>query len=114
MGTDISPPRGPGGTGPGGPGSREESEADDEQTSLDEYADKVEITDRQGEEIDERRQRLDDVLDEKLDVEDSQQFGSHTRGTMVGPLDQDSDTDIMVVLDEGQHGQWLREKNWGA
>lgn len=112
MGTDIAPPGGAGGPGTGGDtGSGASPEVDDEQTSLDEYADKVEITDRQGETIDERRQRLEDVLNEELDVEDSRQFGSHTRGTMVGPLDEDSDTDIMVVLDEDQHGQWRRDKN---
>lgn len=114
MGSGISPRSRSRGTGPvgggGGPGSSA-AEQDNEQTSIDDYADETEITDRQGERIDERRQRLDDVLDEELEVEDSHQIGSHTRGTMVGPLDEESDTDVMVVLDEEEHGQWRRDEN---
>ncbi|NUC74760.1 nucleotidyltransferase [Haloterrigena sp. SYSU A558-1] len=112
MGSGISPRSRSGGTGPGG-GSAEPSAADsdDEQTSIDEYADEAAITDHQGETIDERRQRLVDIMDEELDVEDSHQIGSHTRGTMVGPLDEESDSDVMVVLDEAQHGQWLQGEN---
>ncbi len=114
MGSGISPRSHSHSTGPGGSSGGVDSstpEQDEDQTSIDEYADDAGITDRQGEVIDERRQRLDDVLDEELAVEDSHQFGSHTRGTMVGPLDEDSDTDIMVVLDEGQHGHWRRDEN---
>lgn len=115
MGTDISPKIRTGGPGPGGSSgggaSGDEDEEPEEQTSLDDYADDAEITDRQGETIDERRERLEEVLDDELDVEDSHQFGSHTRGTMVGPLDENSDTDIMVVLDEDVHGQWTADEN---
>jgi len=114
MGSGISPRSRSRGQGPGGGGGgagAAEGERDEDQTSIDEYADDAGITDRQGKVIDERRQRLDDVLDEELGVEDSHQFGSHTRGTMVGPLDEDSDTDIMVVLDKDKHGQWRRDKN---
>jgi len=114
MGSGISPRSQSRRQGPsGGSGGAESSaaEQDEEQTSIDDYADEAGITDRQGEVIDERRQRLDDVLDEELAVEDSHQFGSHTRGTMVGPLDEDSDTDIIVVLDEDEHGQWRRDEN---
>lgn len=113
MGSGISPrTRGGPGTG-GGTGARTsgENKEPDEQTSLDKYADNAGITDRQGKTIDERRERLEDVLDDELGVEDSYQFGSHTRGTMVGPLDEDSDTDIIVVLNEDEHGQWSQSKN---
>lgn len=114
MGTDIAPNTG-GGLGSssstGGRSSGDEDEEPEEQTSIDDYADDVGITDRQGQTIEERRERLENVLNEALDVEDSHQFGSHTRGTMVGPLDEDSDTDIMVVLAEDEHGQWARDKN---
>lgn len=113
MGSGISPKTG-GGPGAGGSTGSESSDDDEEpkeQTSLDDYAEDAGITDRQGETIDERRERLKDVLDDELDVEDSHQFGSHTRGTMVGPLDEDSDTDIMVVLDEEAHGQYVRNEN---
>lgn len=113
MGSGISPKTG-GGPGPGGgtgSGTSSDDEEPKEQTSLDDYADDAGITDRQGETIDERRKRLEDVLADELDVEDSHQFGSHTRGTMVGPLNEDSDTDIMVVLDEDEHGQWTRDEN---
>lgn len=111
MGTDISPRTGTGGSGADGSASSvdEENEGVGEQTSINDFADDVEITERQGETIDERRQRIEDVLDDNLDVVDSHQFGSHTRGTMVGPLDENSDTDIMVVLDKGEHGEWMRD-----
>ena len=112
MGTGVSRRSGGRGTGPGGGGGESSlTERDEKQTSLDDYADEVDITDRQGETIDERRQRLEDVLDEELDVEDSYQIGSHTRGTMVGPMDEDSDTDVMIVLDEQKHGQWVNSEN---
>lgn len=82
-----------------------------EQTSIDEYADDAGPTPRQGKEIDERRQRLEDVLEDELDIVESHQFGSFTRGTMVGPLDEESDTDVMFVLDEESHGRWVRGEN---
>lgn len=106
MGTGIAPP--------GHPTNQDEEEGEEEctaQTSLDDYAEEAGPTTRQGETIEERRQRLEDILDEKLDVEDSHQFGSFTRGTMVGPLTEDSDTDVMVVLNRDEHGKWERGKN---
>lgn len=114
MGSGISPRSRSRGTSPNGGDAGAGSSAaeqDEDQTSIDEYADEAGITDRQGEVIDERRQCLDDVLDEELEVEDSHQFGSHTRRTMIGPLDEDSDTDIMVVLDENEHRQWRQDEN---
>ena len=105
MGTGISPRSTAGGSRAGS------ASGDGDQTSLDEYAEDASPTDRQGKTIDQRRERLQDILEEELNIVESHQFGSFTRGTMVGPMDEDSDTDVMFVLDEDAHGQWVRDKN---
>lgn len=102
MGSGIAPPR---------PYGDEASEPAQEQTSLDDFADGAGPTDREGRTIDERRQRIQEVLEEELDIVESHQFGSFTRGTMVGPLDENSDTDVMFVLDRESHGEWARDKD---
>jgi predicted nucleotidyltransferase len=61
--------------------------------------------------LDERRERIEQHLDEEFDIIESHQFGSHTRGTMVGPVDEDSDTDVMFVLDENAHGEYVDSEN---
>ncbi|QLG28184.1 nucleotidyltransferase [Halorarum halophilum] len=106
MGTGIAPP--------GHPDNREEEEsvgASSEQTSLDDYANETGPTNRQGETINERRERIQQILEEEMDIVESHQFGSFTRGTMVGPLSEDSDTDVMFVLSREEHGKWERGKN---
>ncbi|MDS0297534.1 nucleotidyltransferase [Halogeometricum sp. S1BR25-6] len=106
MGSGIAPPNHPGNQ------SRDQSTGDSsEQTSLDDYADAVGPTNRQGKTIDERRQRLEQILDEEIEIVESHQFGSFTRGTMVGPLSEDSDTDVMVVLSREKHGEWEQGEN---
>lgn len=105
MGTTISPPSSSDDTEP------DASSGASDQTSLDEYADDVSPTTRQGRTIDQRRERLEQILEDKLDIVESHQFGSFTRDTMVRPLDEESDTDVMFVLDEGSHGQWAQTEN---
>lgn len=102
MGSGIAPPSQYGGS----PRNRV-----DGQTSLDEFADDAGPSDQEGRTIDERRRRIQDVLDDELDIVESHQFGSFTRGTMVGPLDENSDTDVMFVLDHDSHGEWANGKN---
>ena len=106
MGTDIAPP--------GYPGNQDEGESEQQetgQTSLDDYADETGPTNRQGKTINERRERLEQILEEEMEVVESHQFGSFTRGTMVGPLSEDSDTDVMFVLSRDKHGKWERGEN---
>jgi hypothetical protein len=106
MGTDIAPP--------GYPGNQDEGEPEQQetgQTSLDDYADETGPTNRQGKTINERRERLEQILEEEMEVIESHQFGSFTRGTMVGPLSEDSDTDVMFVLSRDKHGKWERGEN---
>jgi hypothetical protein len=106
MGTGIAPP--------GRPGNQDGSESgqrDTGQTSLDDYADEAGPTNRQGKTINQRRERLEQILEEELEIVESHQFGSFTRGTMVGPLSEDSDTDVMFVLSREKHGKWERGEN---
>jgi len=84
---------------------------DTNQTSLNDYAEDAGPTERQGRTIDERRARLQEILESELTIVESHQFGSFTRGTMVGPMDEDSDTDVMFVLDGDAHGQWIEGEN---
>ncbi|POG54429.1 nucleotidyltransferase [Haloferax marisrubri] len=46
-----------------------------------------------------------------MGIEDSRLIGSFTRGTMTGPLKQDSDADVMVVLDADKHRDWIEQEN---
>jgi hypothetical protein len=106
MGTDIAPP--------GYSGNQDVNESEQQntgQTSLDDYADETGPTNRQGKTINERRERLEQILEEEMDVVESHQFGSFTRGTMVGPLSEDSDTDVMFVLSREKHGKWEQGEN---
>jgi hypothetical protein len=91
-----------------------DGETDDSDNVEDCYEDHVAesgITDRQGKTISERRDVLVEILREDLNIEDSQLIGSFTRGTMTGPLDEDSDADVMVVLDSESHRQWIDQEN---
>lgn len=103
MGSGIAPPSQSGSTGQFG--------ESDSQTSLDDFADDHSVTSRQGRIIDERRERLEEILGEKFDITESFQYGTHTRGTKLGPLDEESDIDVMIVLDEDAHREWAQSKN---
>lgn len=75
------------------------------------HADDRAITDNQGKTIDERREGLEGVVEDKLDVVESHQYGSHSRGTMTGPLTQDSDADVMFVLSDEERRRYLNDEN---
>lgn len=84
---------------------------DEVEESYEEHVEETEITDRQVKTISDRRDVLVDILDEDMEIEDSQLIGSFTRGTMTGPLKEDSDADVMVVLDGEKHRQWIEQEN---
>ena len=91
---------------------RERSDPKQElEDDCEEYADDLEITEQQGEDVVERRDRLRQVLDDVFDIDEEHIFGSLTRGTIVGPLTPESDTDAMFVLDSDAHGDWLEQDN---
>jgi hypothetical protein len=124
MGTDIAGPRKrepldqhP---GPDDDPDRQHSLDDDYERSdseqelegdCEDYADDLEITDQQGEDVADRRDRLREVLDSVFDIDEEHIFGSLTRETLVGPLTPESDTDAMFVLDTDVHGDWLDRAN---
>ncbi|MDS0243605.1 MULTISPECIES: CBASS oligonucleotide cyclase [unclassified Haloferax] len=104
--------RKPGDTGQAGDVLQETLRSEDEvDESYEEYVEDTNITDRQGEKISDRRDVLVGILDGDLAVEDSRLIGSFTRGTMTGPLKQDSDADVMVVLDADKHRDWINQEN---
>lgn len=103
----------------------EEDESEDSQTTLDEqerpggeqeieeavddHAEDRGITDRQAETIDERREGVEEILEDELDVVESHQYGSHSRGTMTGPVDENSDADVMFVLSDEERRRYMND-----
>lgn len=79
--------------------------------SYEEFVEDCRITDLQGKTISQRRDVIESILREDLDIEDSQLIGSFTRDTMIGPLTEDSDADVMIVLDADSHRQWIEQEN---
>jgi len=84
---------------------------DEVEDSYEEHVEGSEITDHQSKTISDRRDVLVGILEEDIEIEDSQLIGSYTRGTMTGPLKQDSDADVMIVLDADEHRQWIDQEN---
>jgi hypothetical protein len=84
---------------------------DQVEDSYEEHVEGSEITDRQAKTISDRRDVLVGILEEDVEIEDSQLIGSYTRGTMTGPLKQASDADVMIVLDADEHRQWIEQEN---
>lgn len=79
--------------------------------SYKDHVEETEITDRQAKTISDRRDILVGIISEDMAVEESRLIGSYTRGTMTGPLTQDSDADVMIVLDADEHRQWIEQEN---
>jgi len=106
------------GRGPGG-GSQSSDSSDSPQqaqreieSSHEKYAEKAEITDRQAKQMQSRRENVVDSLkQEGLEVEEDHIFGSVMQGTQTGPLDEDSDVDVLVVLDADEHRNWAEDEN---
>lgn len=94
------------------PADRNEAEEAAEETCEDQAAES-EVSEREGERVADRREEVRDVLEDELNIEEEHIYGSLTRGTLVGPLDEDSDTDIMFVLDRDEHGEWVDDSENG-
>ncbi len=126
MGTKILPPDRYGSSDGGGPGGVAAEDSEDDQARLpsarsraeqaaeevcEEEADETAVSEQEGKQVAERREQIRETLDEPLEIEEQHIFGSLTRGTLVGPLDENSDTDVMYVLDRDEHGAWLTDEN---
>lgn len=91
--------------------SSEESKREVEE-SHEEYAESASITDRQAKDMQERRENVvDNLKEEGLEIQDDHIYGSVMQGTMTGPMDEDSDVDVLVVLDADEHEQWAKGEN---
>ncbi|WP_211206026.1 SMODS domain-containing nucleotidyltransferase [Halomicrobium katesii] len=109
----------------GGGGNRSPADSDDSdggdssrdaereiEESHQEYAEDAQITDKQAKDMQERRENVvDNLKDEGLSIEEDHIYGSVMQGTMTGPLDEDCDVDVLVVLDADEHGQWATSRN---
>ena len=90
------------------PGTRREDEVDE---AYQEFAEDSGITEQQGEKISRRRNVIEDAVRDGLAVEDSQLIGSFTRDTVTGPLTEDTDADVMLVLDADKHQEWVEQED---
>lgn len=91
--------------------ARQEAERKIEE-SHQEYAEDAQITDKQAKDMQERRENVvDNLKDEGLAIEEDHIYGSVMQGTMTGPLEEDSDVDVLVVLDADEHGRWATSQN---
>lgn len=80
--------------------------------SHEDYAEDAEITDKQAKDMQERRENVvDNLKEEGLEIEEDHIYGSVMQGTMTGPMDEDSDVDVLVVLDAEEHGDWANSEN---
>lgn len=77
-----------------------------------EYAEDAEITDKQAQRMQRRRENVvDNLKDEGLSIKEDHIYGSVMQGTMTGPMDEDSDVDVLVVLDADEHSSWAEDGN---
>ena len=130
MGTQHTTPdtRGDGGTATAASGNRRpgsqqsldepdiendpQEAAEEIEESHQEHAENARITDRQGQEMEERKETVVGYLTEDgFHVKESSIYGSVLQGTATGPLDSETDVDILVVLDEEEHGEWAKGEN---
>jgi len=86
-------------------------EAEEEiEESHQEHAENTKITDRQGRNMEERKETVVGHLeDDGFHVKESSIYGSVLQGTATRPLDDETDVDILVVLDEEEHGEWAKD-----
>ena len=91
--------------------SPEEAEKEIEE-SHEEYAEDAEITDKQAKDMQERRENVvDNLKEEGLDIEEDHIYGSVMQRTITGPIDEDSDVDVLVVLNGKEHQRWATDEN---
>jgi hypothetical protein len=77
-----------------------------------EHAENAKITDRQGHKMEERKETIVGHLeDDGFEIREDSIYGSVLQDTATGPLDEDTDVDILVVLDEEEHGEWAKDGN---
>lgn len=82
---------------------------DEVDEAYDEFVRESGITERQGEKFSDRRDVIEDAITDGLVVVDSQLIGSFTRDTVTGPLTEDTDADVMIVLDAKEHREWVEQ-----
>jgi len=88
----------------------EASQEDEVDEAYQEFVEDSGITEQQGEKISKRRDVIEDAVRHGLAVEDSQLIGSFTRNTVTGPLTEDTDADVMLVLDADEHQEWVEQE----
>jgi hypothetical protein len=86
-------------------------EDEDVDSAYEEFVESTRITEIQGKRISDRKDVLEEILREEMGIEGSRLIGSFTRDTMTGPLREDSDADVMMVLDANKHRQWIEQEN---
>ncbi len=94
--------------------SKEQTQLQSQEEIEGEYSNQVEnskVSIRQGQRINERREDIEETLNKKIKIKDTHIYGSFAKGTMIGPVTKESDTDVMFVLDEKEHGEWLKQDN---
>lgn len=74
------------------------------------YSSKRDIPDYKFEEVAKEKEKVGGILAEELEIIDDHMFGSMTRGTVLAPLEKDSDADIMFVLNRDAYENWLEEE----
>lgn len=89
---------------------RERTEQEIEESHED-YAERAKVTDRQGEKMAERKENVVDNLKDDMKVKDSSIYGSVMQQTVTRPIDEDTDVDVLVVLDENEHSNWTDDPN---
>jgi len=58
-----------------------------------------------------RENVVSNLEDEGLEIEEDHIYGSVMQGTQTGPMDEDSDVDVLVVLDAEKHKNWAEGEN---
>jgi hypothetical protein len=86
-------------------------ETDEEiEESHQEHAESATITDRQGRKMQDRKETVVGHLeDDGFHVKESTIYGSVLQDTATRPLDNQTDVDVLVVLDEEEHGEWAKD-----
>lgn len=77
---------------------------------FDSYNSKLEVNDKKIKKINERRDVLEKILATELNINEKHIIGSYARETMVDSIDG-NDIDIMIVIDDKKHGDWMKQKN---
>ena len=74
------------------------------------YISKLKIKDKKIHDIKERREIIEKVLSQELDITEKHIIGSYARNTMIESVDG-NDVDIMIVIDDRRHVDWISQPN---